>query len=134
VAILVGNLVALSYWVRAEAAARNGSVLGTFVMLATGFGLVYNIWVRYVRTDWESRTQPADRRERLVTAYSLAVLTAFVVGALVTPPDPFTQVLTFPPLFLGSFAVSYLFVSRRAVRGERGPRCLTCDPPERSRQ
>jgi sec-independent protein translocase protein TatC len=68
--ILVGNLVALGYWARAEAAARDGSVLWTFVTLATGYGLVYYVWVRYVRNDWESRTQPADRREQLVTAYT----------------------------------------------------------------
>jgi sec-independent protein translocase protein TatC len=121
VAILVGNLFALSYWARAEATARDGSVLRTFVMLTTGYGLVHYVWVRYVRNDWESRTQPADRRERLVTAYSLGVLIAFVVGALVTPPDPVTQVLALPPLFVGSFVVSYLFVRRGSIGGSEEP-------------
>jgi len=83
--------------------------------LATGIGLVNYVWVRYVQNNWEPRTQPADRRERLVTAYSMALLLAFVVGALVTPPDPFTQVLALPPLFTGSFVISYLFVMRESV-------------------
>jgi len=117
VVILVGNLVAIGYWARAEAAARDGSALWTFVMLSSGYGLVYYVWVRYVRNNWEARSQPADRRERLVTAYSVAVLLAFVVGAFISPPDPFTQVRTFPVLFLGSFVLSFLSVSRDSVDG-----------------
>lgn len=115
VVIFVGNLFALGYWARAEATARDRSVLGTFMYLATGIGLVNCVWVRYVQNNWEPRTQPADRRERLVTAYSMALLLAFVVGALVTPPDPFTQVLALPPLFAGSFVISYLFVMRESI-------------------
>jgi len=61
------------------------------------------------------RPGPADRRERLVTAYSLAVLLTFVAGALVTPPDPVSQILSLPPLFAGSFVVSSLFVTRGSV-------------------
>jgi len=68
-----------------------------------------------------ARTQPADRRERLVTAYSVAVLLAFVVGAFLTPPDPFTQVLTFPALFVGTFVLSFLLVSRDSVGSGGGP-------------
>ncbi|MDQ2073521.1 DUF7534 family protein [Haloarcula sp. NS06] len=116
VVIYIGNLIALGYWARAEARARNGSVIGTFLLLSTGFGLVYYVWVRYVRNDWEPRSEPADRRERVVTAYSLAVLLAFVAGALVTPPDPMMQVLALPPLFAVSFVVSYLFVTRGGRR------------------
>jgi sec-independent protein translocase protein TatC len=114
-AIFVVNLVALGYWAREEAAARDGSVFWTFVALFTVYGVIYYVWVRYVRGDWESRTEPADRRERLVTAYTLALVLAFVVGALVTPPDPVTQVLSLPPLFAGAFVVAYLFVTRRSV-------------------
>ena len=119
VVLFVGNLVALGYWAREEARARDGSLLWTFVALFTVYGVIYYVWVRYVRGDWESRTAPADRREQLVTAYTLAVVLAFVVGALVTPPDPVTQVLAFPPLFAGSFVVSYLFVTRRSA-GDSG--------------
>ena len=115
VIILVGNLVALGYWARAEGSARDGSTLWTFIMLSSGYGLVYYVWVRYLRNNWAARTQPADRRERLVTAYSVAVLLAFVVGAFLTPPDPFTQVLTFPALFVGTFVLSFLLVSRDSV-------------------
>ncbi|MHC3379005.1 DUF7534 family protein [Haloarcula sp. H-GB5] len=120
VGIYIGNLIALGYWARAEARARNGSVLGMFLLLSTGFGLVYYVWLRYVRNDWEPRTEPAGRRERVVTAYSLAVLLAFVAGAFVTPPDPMMQVLALPPLFAVSFVVSYLFVTQEAVDGSGG--------------
>ncbi|ELZ96686.1 DUF7534 family protein [Haloferax sulfurifontis] len=115
--IYVGNLVALSYWARAEARTRNGSALWTFIFLVAGIGLIYYIWIRYVRNDWESRTEPTDRRERLVTAYSLAVLLSFVVGVFVTPPDPVTQVMALPPLFVVSFVVSYLLVTQGSVGG-----------------
>ena len=118
--VFAGNLVALGYWAREEATARDGSMVWTFVVLSTGYGLVYYVWVRYVRGDWESRTEPADRREQLVTAYSLALFLAFVVGALVTPPDPVAQVHALPPLFAGSFVVAYLFVTRRSVGGGDG--------------
>ncbi|GGK56041.1 hypothetical protein GCM10009067_05670 [Haloarcula sebkhae] len=120
VVIYIGNLIALGYWARAEARARNGSVIGMFLLLSTGFGLVYYVWLRYVRNDWEPRTEPADRRERVATAYSLAVLLAFVAGAFVTPPDPMMQVLALPPLFAVSFVVSYLFVTQEAVDGSGG--------------
>jgi len=117
VVIYVGNLVALVSWARAEAGARNGSVFLTFLFLLTGIGQVYYAWVRYVQNNWDPRTEPADRRERLVTAYSLAFILAFLVGALVTPPDPMTQVLALPALFIVSFVVSSLFVTHRSVSG-----------------
>ena len=117
--LLVGNLVALSYWARAEAAARNGSVLRTFLMLASGYGLVYYVWVRYVRNNWDARSRSAGRRERLVTAYSVAVLLAFVAGAVITPPDPVTQIRMFPMLFSGAFILSALVVMRDSV-GHKG--------------
>ena len=110
--VLVGNLAALGYWAHAEATARDGSTLWTFVMLWSGFGLAYYVLVRYVRRDWASRDRSADRYERLATAYSMAVLLAFVVGAFITPPDPVTQALSFPILFVGSFVVSSLLVMR----------------------
>ncbi|EMA20070.1 hypothetical protein C443_14587 [Haloarcula argentinensis DSM 12282] len=91
-----------------------------FLLLSTGFGLVYYVWLRYVRNDWEPRTEPADRRERVATAYSLAVLLALVAGAFVTPPDPMMQLLALPPLFAVSFVVSYLFVTQEAVDGSGG--------------
>jgi sec-independent protein translocase protein TatC len=115
ICLLVGNLLALGYWARAEAAASDGSALRTFLMLASGYGLMYYVWVRYVRNDWNARSRPADRRERLVTAYSVAVLLAFVVGAVVTPPDPVTQIRTFPGLFCGVFILSALLVMRDSV-------------------
>ncbi|MDS0261094.1 hypothetical protein NDI56_16975 [Haloarcula sp. S1CR25-12] len=121
VLILLGNLVALGYWARAEATAQDGSTFRTFLMLASGYGLVYYLWVRYVRNDWAARTRSADRRERLVTAYSASVLLAFVVGALVTPPDPVAQVLSFPVLFAGSFVLSSLLVMRDSLDGSSDP-------------
>jgi len=73
------------------------------------------VWVRYIRNDCAARTYPADRREWLVTAYSVAVLLAFVVGAFVIPPDPVTQVRTFPVLFVGTFVLSAPLIMRDSV-------------------
>lgn len=121
ICLLVGNVIALGYWARAEAAARDGSGLRTFLMLSSGYGLLYYVWVRYIRNDWTTRSRPAGRRERLVTAYSVAVLLAFVVGASVTPPDPATQVRTFPVLFVGSLLLSSLLVMRDSVGPTNDP-------------
>jgi Sec-independent protein secretion pathway component TatC len=38
-----------------------------------------------------------------------------LIGAVVTPPDPVTQVRTFPVLFGGAFILSVLVVMRDAV-------------------
>ena len=69
VIILVGNLVALGYWARAEGSARDGSTLWTFIMLSSGYGLVYYVWVRYIRNNW----QPA--RSQLTGAKGWSPLT-----------------------------------------------------------
>lgn len=82
-----------------------------------GFEQIYYVCVRYIRNDWEPRTEPADRRERFVTAYSLASLLLFMLGAIVTPPDPMSQVMTLPPLFAVSFVVSYLLVTYGSLDG-----------------
>jgi len=45
----------------------------------------------------------------------VAVLLAFVVGAFVIPPDPVTQVRTFPVLFVGTFVLSAPLIMRDSV-------------------
>lgn len=38
-------------------------------------------------------------------------MAAFVLGAVVSPPDPLTQVLYFLPLFAASFALAWVVSS-----------------------
>ena len=61
--------------------------------------------------------------EFLVKNRKYAVLAAFVVAAILTPPDVFSQVLLAVPLFL-LFEVS-IFVAKRVARGRE-----TSDGPD----
>ncbi|MFB6139980.1 MAG: hypothetical protein ABEJ26_06050 [Halosimplex sp.] len=111
------DLVALVYWVRCEARARGSSTFDVLLYLFLVVGVVHYWYVRFVRGDAGPRESPPTRRESLAGTYALAMVVAFVVGAAVTPPDPFTQVLWFPPLFAVAFAVAFLVTA--VARGSR---------------
>jgi len=118
VLLFVGDLAALGYWARKEAAARDRSVVRTLWYLLTGVGAVHYAFVRFIRRDPGSRDAPPGPRERLAAAYTVAVVLAFLAGAVVSPPDPVTQVLAFPPLFAVAFAAMALLVTREPLAGE----------------
>ncbi|WP_227352707.1 twin-arginine translocase subunit TatC [Haladaptatus salinisoli] len=52
--------------------------------------------------------------EHAVKTVLLALLLAFVAGAVLTPPDPFTQVLYVVPLFLVALPVAHFALKRVA--------------------
>ena len=113
-----GAFPAMAYWAAAEAGARTGSAVWTFVYLVTGFGALHYAYVRFVRADMGARDIPPARRERLATAYVVAAPLAFLASAVVSPPDPVTQILAFPPLFVVTFAATVLLVTRGPLADE----------------
>jgi sec-independent protein translocase protein TatC len=116
--VVLGALPVLAYWAAREAAARDGSPTFTLVYLLTGVGVVHYAYVRFVRADLGARDASPGRRERLAAAYVLAVAVAFLAAVVVSPPDPVTQVLTFPPLFAVTLTGAVLLVTRGPSGGE----------------
>jgi sec-independent protein translocase protein TatC len=114
----LGTVPAMAYWAASEAGARAGSALWTFVYLTTGFGALHYAYVRFVQADMGARDIPPARRERLAAAYVVAAPLAFLAGAVVSPPDPVTQILAFPPLFVVTLAATVLLVTRGPLADE----------------
>ncbi|MFB6087536.1 MAG: hypothetical protein ABEJ85_03355, partial [Haloarculaceae archaeon] len=118
--IVFGAFVASGYWARREAAAEDRSLLDVLVYMWTGIGALHYFHVRYVRGEprpggAENRGHRPGRRERVAAAHTVAVVVAFLAGAVLTPPDPLSQVRTFPPLFAVGFAGAYALTRRRAA-------------------
>ncbi|WP_246022853.1 hypothetical protein [Halosimplex halophilum] len=109
--VLLAQPFVLAYWARSEARAKGSSTLDIFLYMQLAVGVVHYWYVRFGRGDSGPRDSPPTRRERLAGTYAMAVVAGFVVGAVVSPPDPITQVLYFPPLFVGSFAAAWLVSS-----------------------
>lgn len=65
----------------------------------------------YSRRDRE-RKRPRTAWDRRVETLLGAVFGAFVLGPLVTPPDPFSQLRALPALTLAALPLSYLLVYR----------------------
>jgi len=110
-AVWFSLVVSLGYWAAADATAR-GSSRPRLVALTTvvpPFGLPYYL---FRRRKLGPRQRPPSRRERLAVTWTAAGVTAFVLGALVSPPDPVTQVRYFTVLFPVSLPAAYLLVGR----------------------
>ncbi|WP_459194574.1 DUF7534 family protein [Halosimplex sp. J119] len=101
----------LAYWARCEARAKGSSTLDVFIYMSLVVGTVHYWYVRFVRGDDGPRESPPSGRERLAGTYATAVVVAYLIDALASPPDPVTQVFWFPPLFALSFAVTHLLTS-----------------------
>jgi len=114
----LGSIPALWYWARGEASARGVSTAWTLVYMGTGVGALHYAFVRFGRQDRDAPGSLSGRRERLAGTYVASLLVAQVLNTVLTPPDPITQVLTLPPLFVAVFAIAVLLVTR--ADGERG--------------
>jgi fluoride ion exporter CrcB/FEX len=108
---VTGTLFGLfGYWVYRDASAhgyRFPIVLVPVVLFAP-FGLLLYL---YRRRGWE-RERSKTAWDRRVETVIVAVLAAFVIGALVTPPDPFSQIRALPVFTLAALPLSYLIVYR----------------------
>jgi sec-independent protein translocase protein TatC len=107
--IWLSLVVSLGYWAAADATAR-GSSRPRLVALTTvipPFGLHYYL---FQRRKLGARQHPPSRRERLAMTWTAAGVTAFGLGAVVSPPDPFTQIRYFLGLFPVCLVLAYFTI------------------------
>jgi hypothetical protein len=103
--------LALVYAVIADAAARGSRVptlRGISTVILAPLLVLYLLSYRR-RHD---RTEPVDGREQIARTVAIGGVLATAVTALVTPPDPFSQLVTFPLVLAGSLPIASLFVYR----------------------
>jgi cell division protein FtsW (lipid II flippase) len=115
--IFVLGLLSLFYTVAADAKARGSDawlswgITAVFVPFGPGLYLLY-------RSQIGERTASLTDRERLAGTGSITFLVAFVSGAVLSPPDPFTQLLYTALSVPVGLLVGYLLV----WRGKWSPR------------
>ncbi|QKG92692.1 hypothetical protein EXE43_04140 [Halorubrum sp. SS5] len=104
--------VAIGAWVNFDSHARGSDHPGFWGVLAPVSGIVllyYMLWWRRGR----SRRYPASRWEEATAIVAVAGPAGLVVGSLVSPPDPISQLTVWPVAFAGCLPVAYLMVRRR---------------------
>ena len=104
--------VAIGAWVNFDAHARGSDHPGFWGVLAPVSGIVllyYLLWWRRGR----SRRYPPSRWERATAIVVVAGLGGLVVGSLVSPPDPVSQLTVWPVAFACCLPVGYWVVRRR---------------------
>ncbi|MBZ6496455.1 hypothetical protein [Natrinema longum] len=95
--VLLSSTVCLCYAIGTDANARgaNGIAWAMFAILLLPIAIpAYGAY----RTRLPARDEPPGSTERRLGAFGIGTTTAFVVSALVSPPDPFTQLLYVVPL------------------------------------
>ena len=115
--VAAGLFGLFGYWIYRDATAHGHQFPILLVLLAlfAPFGLLLYL---YTRRGWE-RERPKTAWDRRVETLVASVLGAFVVGPIVTPPDPFTQILSLPVLTAALLPVAYLLVYRDGWAGLR---------------
>jgi len=105
-------LVAIGMWVNFDAHARGSGRPWFWGVLAPVSGVMlfyYLFWWRRGR----SRRYPPSRWERAAATVAVAGFGGFVAGALVSPPDPTSQLTVWPVAFACCLPVAYWLVRRR---------------------
>ncbi|ESP88880.1 DUF7534 family protein [Candidatus Halobonum tyrrellensis] len=115
-ALAVGvTLVPVVYWVSRDAAARGSSspsLWGAFTAVSGVVGLYYLL----VYAPRNERSVPPSRGERAAATVVVADVGAMLVGALLAPPDPFTQLVWWLPSVVLLLPVAYPLVYRQGYR------------------
>ncbi|SFR30347.1 MULTISPECIES: hypothetical protein [Halorubrum] len=117
-ALVLSVWLASGVWVNFDAHARGSDYPAVWGVLAPLSGIVlfyYLLWWRRGR----SREWPPSRLERATATVVIAGLGGLVVGSLVSPPDPTSQLTTWPIAFAGCLPVAHWVVRTRfdAVAG-----------------
>ena len=103
---------AIGAWVNLDARARGSrypAVWGVFAPLSGIILFYYLLWWRRGRP----REWPPGWVERAAATVVVAGLGGLVVGSLVSPPDPVSQLTTWPVAFAGCLPVAYWLVRAR---------------------
>ena len=108
---------AIGVWVNFDAHARGSdhpAFWGVFAPLSGIVLFYYLLWWRRGR----SRDYPPSRWERASAIVVVAGLGGLIVGSLVSPPDPASQLTVWPIAFVGCLPVAYWLVRARFVATE----------------
>ena len=103
--------VAIGAWVNFDAHARGSDHPRFWGGVAPVSGIVlayYLLWWRPGRT----RRYPPSRWERVAATVAVAGPAGLVVGSLVSPPDPMSQLTVWPVAFACCLPVAYWVVGR----------------------
>jgi hypothetical protein len=122
IAALYGSmLLSLGWWLARDTGTSRWTALGWVVaVLVTPVGLPYYLY-RMFRGDTPGPAlDEATRTDRILATWAVATLVAFFFGALVSPPDPFTQIRYWGGALLVTVPGAYVFVYRDGYRRLRG--------------
>ncbi|WP_256393397.1 hypothetical protein [Natronoarchaeum rubrum] len=113
VVLILGLILAAGYWVYRDAALRGSTnPLGWAIASVVGFQFVPIIYL-YYRERIGPRSEPPSRFDRTLNATVVGIVVVFIVGALVTPPDPFSQVAFATPAVLVAIPAAYAYATYR---------------------
>ena len=113
-------ILAVGYWVYRDAALRGSTYpLGWAIASVVGFQVVPVIYL-LLRERIGPRSEPPSRFDRTLNATVVGIVVVFVIGAFVTPPDPFTQVAFATPAILVVIPAAYAYASYREQRAVPG--------------
>ncbi|SFL09314.1 hypothetical protein SAMN04487950_2407 [Halogranum rubrum] len=108
-ALYLLGLLALSYAISADARARGVRFPTVLGVAAAVFGLVALIYLIF-RDNFGPRAYRASKWERIAWTYFGAMMVAMMLGAILSPPDPFTQARQFPIFLVATLPFAYLVV------------------------
>lgn len=105
---LAASLIA---WVYRDASARGSDSPAGWALAVFGLPIPFLPWYLYRRhTSLSARTRPATTVDRLLGTWVTASLASFVVGTVVSPPDPFSQIIYWGVALLVTLPIAYVLV------------------------
>ncbi|SDJ30272.1 hypothetical protein SAMN05216226_10242 [Halovenus aranensis] len=107
----------LGLWVIRDARTRGSKQPYTWALVSvfTPIGLPYYLYKRYRNVGLEKR-ETTRRVDRVLATWASASLGAFLLAAVLTPPDPFSQIRVMLIVFLVFLPGAYLLVYRGKYR------------------
>lgn len=110
-------VVSLGLWVTRDARARGSKQPLTwgFASVFTPIGLPYYLYKRYRNAGLDER-ETTTRVDRVLAMWASASLAAFLLGVILSPPDPFSQIRVTLIVFLVFLPGAYLLIYRGKYR------------------
>ncbi|SNZ17221.1 hypothetical protein SAMN06269185_2933 [Natronoarchaeum philippinense] len=116
IVLILGLILAVGYWVYRDAALRGSTYpFGWAIASVVGFQIIPVIYL-LLRERIGPRSEPPSRFDRTLNATVVGIVVVFIIGALVTPPDPFAQVAFATPAVLVVIPAAYAYASYREQR------------------
>jgi len=127
--LLVGGIVwcliavSIALWIARDASARGSDRprIWAIASVTTPIGLPYYFYQRFVGDGISDDRPPATGRERWIQTLGIASLGAVLVGTMLAPPDPVSQVWYMASTYVAGAPLAALVVFGRERRG-RGPK------------